>query len=85
MAGILVVIVVGGGTVMDEMKDQYDFSKGVRGKFFVAEDEIRLPRYLEPGIEKKLAHIAEKIGRTSDALLNILLENDLDVLEKLQL
>jgi hypothetical protein len=32
--------------VMDEMKDQYDFSKGVRGKFYVAEDEIRLPRYL---------------------------------------
>ncbi|MDX9959626.1 MAG: hypothetical protein AB7T74_11395 [Clostridia bacterium] len=70
---------------MDEMKDQYDFSKGARGNFFVAEDEIRLPRYPEPGIERKLTHIAEKTGRTPDALLNILLENELNVLEKLQL
>jgi len=26
---------------MDEMKHNYDFSKGVRGKSFVAEDDIR--------------------------------------------
>lgn len=69
---------------MDEMKEQYDFSKGVRGKFFVSEDDIRLPRYLEPGLEKKLKRMAERSGRTPDALLNILLENELNVLEKLQ-
>lgn len=46
-------------STVDDMKDRYDFSKGVRGKFFVAEDEIRLPRYLEPGLERKLKHIAE--------------------------
>lgn len=57
------------GAVMDEMKDQYDFSKGVRGKFFVAEDDIRLPRYLEPGIERKFTHIAERTARTPDACL----------------
>jgi len=43
-----------------------------------------LPRYLEPGLEKKLKRIAEKAGRTPEALLNILLENELNVLEKLQ-
>jgi len=57
---------------------------GGRGKFFVSEDDIRLPRYLEPGLEKKLKSIAEKAGRTAKALLNILLENELNVLEKLQ-
>ena len=75
---------MGENTDMDEMKEQYDFSKGVRGKFYVPEDDIRLPRYLEPGLEKKLKRIAEKSGRTSDALLNFLLENELNVLEKFQ-
>jgi predicted DNA-binding protein len=71
-------------TAMDEMKEQYDFSKGVRGKFYVAEDDIRLPRYLEPVLEKRLKRVAEKAGSTPEALLNILLENELNAMEKLQ-
>ncbi len=43
------------------MKKEYDFSKGVRGKFYNADAEFNLPIYLEPEIAefiKKLA--AEK-------------------------
>lgn len=67
------------------MKEEYDFSKSVRGKFFVPANEIRLPHYLEPGLEQTLNKMAERTGRSPDALLNILLENELRVLDKLAL
>jgi hypothetical protein len=34
------------------MKKEYDFSKGVRGKFYVPNTEFNLPIYLEPEIEE---------------------------------
>ena len=32
------------------MKEEYDFSKGVRGKFYRLDAEMNLPVYLEPEI-----------------------------------
>ncbi|MCU0286452.1 MAG: hypothetical protein MUF15_08630 [Acidobacteria bacterium] len=34
------------------MKDEYDFSKGERGKFFRKNIKINLPIYLEPDIRE---------------------------------
>ena len=36
------------------MKPEYDFSKGVRGKFFRSDAELRLPIYLNPDIQAYL-------------------------------
>ncbi len=37
------------------MKDRYDFSKGVRGKFYRPDAVFRLPVYLDEKVDKYLA------------------------------
>jgi hypothetical protein len=34
------------------MKDHYDFSKGVRGKFYASDAVVRLPVYLDEQVER---------------------------------
>ena len=36
------------------MKPEYDFSKGVRGKFFRPEAELRPPVYLDSAVQRYL-------------------------------
>ena len=42
------------------MKKEYDFSKGVRGKFYRSDAKLRLPVYLEPDAAAFLRKIAEE-------------------------
>jgi len=69
----------------DEMAEEYDFSKGERGKFYVPVEEIVLPHYLEAPLEQNLSRLAAKMGKTPDALLKIIVEGELNVLDKLTL
>ena len=62
---------------MDEIRDEYDFSQGARGKFYVPASEIRLPHYLEPKLEQSLNEMARQTGQSPDALLKTLLEKEL--------
>lgn len=59
------------------MKKQYDFAKGVRGKFYFPDAEFNLPIYLEPEIEEFIQKPAtEKTGERSQ-IVNQLLRKDL--------
>ena len=41
------------------MEKEYDFSKGIKGKFYNADAEFNLPIYLEPEIVEFVRKLAE--------------------------
>ncbi len=42
------------------MKKEYDFSKGVKDKFYIADAEFDLPIYLEVAIDESMKKLAVK-------------------------
>lgn len=64
------------------MKDNYDFSKGERGKFFNAEVTFNLPIYLEAEVQKYFAAKAKAKGVEIDTLVNALLKRDIALIEE---
>jgi hypothetical protein len=65
------------------MRREYDFSKGVRGKFYRKGAELRLPIYLEAKLQRKLEGLARKKGKDIGEMVNQLLKRDMDCLEEL--
>jgi len=65
------------------MRREYDFSKGVRGKFYRKGAELRLPIYLEPKLQSKLERIARRKGKDVGEMVNQLLKKDVEFLEQL--
>lgn len=65
------------------MKKQYDFSKGVRGKFYRADIELRMPVYLEPDSAAFLRKIAEEKGTDVQQVVNDLIRSDIDRIKSL--
>jgi cytidylate kinase len=65
------------------MKRKYDFSKGVRGKFYRKGAELRLPIYLDAKLQRKLERLAQKKGKDVSEVVNQLLRKDVDFLEEL--
>ncbi len=59
------------------MKDQYDFSKGERGKFFRGELELSPPVHLEREVREFLLSRAEAEGHSLDEIVNELLKEDI--------
>lgn len=52
----------------DEMREEYDFSRGERGKFYRANALFHLPIYLEEAVMGPLSAIAERKGSRSMTL-----------------
>jgi hypothetical protein len=65
------------------MKREYDFSKGVRGKFYKKGATLRLPIYLDTKTQRQLERIARKKGKAVGDLVNQLLKKEADLLEAL--
>ena len=63
------------------MKDNYDFSKGVRGKFYRKGATLRLPIYLEAQLQNRLERIAKEKGRELGDVVNDLLAKEVATLE----
>ena len=63
------------------MKDRYDFSKGVRGKFHRAGAELKLPVYLDHEVQDYLAKRAAQHGVNLSELVNDLLRKDIELIE----
>ena len=62
------------------MKKEYDFSKGVRGKFFNKNAKINLPIYLEPDVEKFIRKLDHKKNKDTESVVNELLRNSIEEL-----
>ncbi len=60
------------------MKDDYDFSKGVRGKFFNSSGIFQCPIYLDASIQDYLSQKAQMKGLDLSALVNDLLQRDIE-------
>jgi hypothetical protein len=52
------------------MKTKYDFSKAVRGKFYNPDAKFAFPIYLDPDVERSLAHLAEQKKMDVEQLVN---------------
>lgn len=63
------------------MKDEYDFSKATRGKFFRKDAAIDLPVYLEPEVRTYFAERAKAKGVEINELVNELLKRDIALIE----
>ena len=63
------------------MKKEYDFSKGVRGKFHNADGEFNLPIYLEPEIAEFVQKLADEKKVDANLIVNMLLKKDKEIIE----
>ena len=63
------------------MKDEYDFSKGERGKFYRPDAVLRLPVYLDEKVQNYLTAKANAKGVDLSALVNDLLRINIELIE----
>lgn len=63
------------------MKDHYDFSKGVRGKFYKPDAVFRLPVYLDEKVQDYLTAKADARGVDLADLVNEMLRKDIELIE----
>ena len=63
------------------MKKQFDFSKGVCGKFYNADAEFNLPIYLEPEIAEFVQKLAVEKNLDQSQIINLLLKKDKQIIE----
>jgi hypothetical protein len=64
-----------------EMKKEYDFSKGERGKFYNPKAEINLPIYLEPDNLAFVEVIAKKKQSDLTTIVNELIRSDIHIIK----
>lgn len=66
---------------IDEMAEEYDFSKGERGRFYRAGATLSPAVHLEPEVLKFLQAKAQARGTTLNELVNQLLKKDIELIE----
>lgn len=66
------------------MKEQFDFSKGERGKFYRQDAVLHIPIYLDPDVEQAIQAMAESTGQNMGALINDWLRNNIDLIHSVQ-
>ncbi|MDD5212397.1 MAG: hypothetical protein PHV62_08265 [Sulfuricurvum sp.] len=62
------------------MKKEYDFTKGIRGKFYNENATFNIPVYLEPDNELFIRKIAEEKQMTFSGIVNQLLSKDRELI-----
>jgi hypothetical protein len=63
------------------MKDEYDFSKAKRGRFFRPDAVLAPPVHLDPEVLAFLTIRAEARGTSLSELVNTLLKKDIELIE----
>ena len=59
------------------MRDEYDFSKGERGKFYKSDIRLNLPVYLDDDVRRVLQRQAKAKGMEVNELVNDLLKHEI--------
>ena len=65
----------------DDMRDEYDFSKAARGKFYRSNTSLAPPIHLEPEVLTFLTARAQLRGVTLNELVNARLKKDIELIE----
>jgi len=63
------------------MREEYDFSKGERGKFYHQELKLNIPIYLDEDVSKFIEALASKKGVDQSAVVNEILKGGMKVTE----
>jgi hypothetical protein len=63
------------------MKTEYDFSKGIKVKFYYPNAELNLPIYLEPEIAEFVQKLATEKDVDRSRIVNMLLKKDMEIIE----
>ena len=66
------------------MRKEYDFSKGVRGKFYQPNARLNLPVYLDKEVLSFVLRIAEKRKTDLSSIVNELLRKDMQLVDALK-
>ena len=66
------------------MKKEYDFSKGVRGKFFRPNAKFNIPVYLDDKVQQFVVRIAERKRTDVSAVVNRMLRSDMELVEAIK-
>ncbi|WP_456417907.1 hypothetical protein [Thiolapillus sp.] len=66
------------------MKQEYDFSKGTRGKFFHENARLNLPVYLDDEVQRYLQERAKSKGIEVTQLVNEILRQDIKLIETMK-
>jgi hypothetical protein len=66
------------------MKKQYDFSKGVRGKFYKPNLRLNVPVYLEPKLQKSVEQIARRKGQEVSAVVSQIVRKEVELIEEMR-
>lgn len=61
------------------MKKEYDFSKGVRGKFYRKGAELRIPVYVNTRTLRNLERLTVKKRKTMEEVVNQLVRKEMKV------
>ena len=61
------------------MKDEYDFSKAERGKFYCADAKLNLPVYLDEEVMAFIQDIARKRNIDASDVVNQLIRTDMQL------
>ena len=66
------------------MKDHYDFTGAVKGKYYRPSRELHVPLYLTESVAQGLLKLSENSGKNVEELANYLLTKDLEILTGIQ-
>ena len=66
------------------MKKEYDFSKGVRGKFYHGNASLNLPIYLDADVAKFVQEFAKRKKVDSQTVINKILRGNKDMIQSIQ-
>lgn len=66
------------------MKDEYDFSKAVRGKFFRSDAKLDIPVYIDKEVSVFVDKIALRKGADRSSVVNEILRGDIIIAEAMQ-
>jgi hypothetical protein len=69
----------------DDLPNEVDFSKGVRGKFYRPNAKLNLPIYLDEPVQQFLATLAAQKGVQISDVANDLLKKDIALFESFKL
>jgi len=61
------------------MRKEYDFSKGERGKFYRSDIKMNIPIYLDDEVSDFVEKIASKKGIDRSSVVNELLRGDIKI------
>jgi hypothetical protein len=67
-----------------EMKKEYNFSKGVRGKFYHPKAKMNLPVYLDDDVASFIKKLSRKKGNDIERIVNDWLRKDIGLIQSIK-